>query len=313
MPAIGRKETLIGLLLLWLVLTGSYAGWQRPELVIINVALWAVLVLLNVTRFYAPAGVEWAILAMAGATLLSAAATGAWSAGLKNAGVWIGYLMILSLSRSWPDRAIQGGALLALVPILVFSVLPWENSNVIAFSLLGLVLLSARQVLIYPAILLIGALHSIGGVLATLVANLGRFPQGRVVLGVSFLPLVLLGYAVSPLSFSWRLRFWADAWQDFTSSPLWGIGPGNYESAVWGHAHNTVFSTAATTGLIGLAALGLLVWVVVRRWSQLPSWALVTLAAFAAWSLVDEPLGFWGPGAMMMMALSRVCTQTETQ
>jgi hypothetical protein len=107
-----------------------------------------------------------------------------------------------------------------------------------------------------------------------------------------------------------RSQFWGAAWQAFTSSPLWGTGPGTfptdymrYNSAppdrLYLHAHSVAFTTLAESGLLGLGAVAVAVaaiaWALwrVRRKSTFAArarWAAVAAswAGFLAHSQVDD-------------------------
>ena len=316
---VGRKEIIVGLLLLWLALTGGYSGRQEPDLVLINLALWLALMIFSFPR----GPLTWPVLAIIAATLISAWFNRSWY-GLQLAAVWAGYLAISDLAARWKDETIHNAARLTLpLYILVALVLlPRGNTNIVAFNLVGLALLASPAFnwwLFAPVILAVGGLlHSMGGIIAAVFSTWPHFRQGKVVLGVSVVPLVLLGWWANPAGYAWRLEFWAAAWQGFVSSPVWGIGPGRYYTLVndpyhWAHAHNIIMTTLAETGLLGLIALAGLAWSIWRRWGSLPAWAAALVSAFVAWSLVDEPLRFWGPGAMMMIALSRLRANRSLQ
>jgi hypothetical protein len=204
----------------------------------------------------------------------------------------------------------------ALIPYALFSFLPWENSNAVAFNLLGLALLAmpALNLKIYgPVVLILGGwLNCVAGVLSALIAALRYAPRTTRHALLLLIPLGLgFGWWINPTGYAWRLQFWADAWRGFTAAPLLGLGPGQFYrlNDDWPHAHNILATTAAETGLIGLAALGLLLWAIARRWSSLPTWAAAVVAAYGAWSLVDEPLHIWGAGFIFFIALSRLKTE----
>lgn len=107
-----------------------------------------------------------------------------------------------------------------------------------------------------------------------------------------------------------RSLFWGAAWEAFTSSPVWGTGPGTYPTAymryssappdrIYLHAHSVAFTTAAESGLIGLGAVLVVVAAIARAlWlaRHKPSlaararWAAVAAswAGFVAHSQVDD-------------------------
>lgn len=296
----------LALLLLWLTLTGSYAGWKSP-LLWVNVVGWGLLLawMIGQAAKNSLGRVETAMMLFITALLASAIITGA---GIGRIAVWFAYLGFYYLGSHWTDDEIHRAAALALVPYGLASFLPWENPNVIAFNLLGLILLAAPALdwkLYSPFyILLAWPLNSVGGCLAGLIGTLGyasRITHHALLL----IPLMAMGAWLNPVGCFYRLQFWAEAWRNFLLFPIWGIGPGNYHLAGWWHAHNIVATIAAETGLIGLAGVSLLIWTIARRWLTLPAWAAAVVLAYGAWSLVDEPLHFWGAAFIFFLALSR--------
>lgn len=296
----------LALLLLWLCLTGGYSGWSSG-LLWVNVALWGLLLAWMVGQARrVKVGLEGSLFLYVLAILGSAGLSGSLAVGIGRAGIWFAYIGFYLLAQRWTDEEIHRAAALALPLYALASLLPWENPNVIAFHLLGLTLLAmpAWNWKLYTWLLLMlgGWLSSVGGVLAALIA--GSPYTLRFTLCV-VTPLALLGFFFNPAGYGYRLQFWAAAWRDFLSSPLWGVGPGNYHLNGWWHAHNLIASTAAEMGLIGLLALGLLIWTMARRWATLPAGAAAVVLAYGAWSLVDEPLHFWGAAFIFFLALSR--------
>lgn len=309
---INRQQIIVALLLLWFCLTGSFVGWLNPWLVILNLLIWCVLLLL-LAKSEPGGSLTLAILIIIAATLLSTAVNRSWH-GFTTAAVWLGYLAVYRLGRHWP---VHRSALLALAIYFSLMILLNYNSNIEAANLVGLTLLSLPAMGVF-GVYLIGLLAlvllstgSVGALLAlaaALVVYLLRStPASKPVRYGLCIPLVIIPLIfIEPASAAWRLQFWSDAWRLFASSPLVGVGPGNYHSRLWFHAHNVLFSAAAETGLIGLAALGFLIWSIWRNWPMLPTWAAALVAAFGVWSLVDEPLRFWGVGMMAMLALGRI-------
>lgn len=312
-----RPTLTLALLLLWLALTGGYSGWQQPTLLLVNVAGWIGLMVWLVIQSkgslsmsnISTSKVDICLLLFVLAMGLSTVSTGTWQVGLIKIGVWLAYLVFYQLARRWPDETIHRAALWALIPYALLSFFHVENDNVVAFNLLGLALLAMpgwNWFIFSPAVLIMGGLLScVAGVLSALVAAT-RYAARPGIFYLGFAPLALLGWWINPAGYAWRLTFWADAWRGFWAAPIAGLGPGMYYTLNdWPHAHNIIATTAAEGGLIGLAALGLLIWAVARRWSALPVWAAAVILAFGAWSLVDEPLHFWGPGFMFFIALGR--------
>jgi O-antigen ligase/tetratricopeptide (TPR) repeat protein len=134
-------------------------------------------------------------------------------------------------------------------------------------------------------LLTIKAWVRIGGILA-----LGA------VIGVIFLRQVQVtpGHAGAG---SGRFGIWANAFNVFRASPIWGNGP--YSMRVLyaieaglppgfyaGNAHNTILQIAAELGIIGLALVAWLVWLLlrtfIRTWQNVPESAQPRLAGYAA-------------------------------
>lgn len=110
-----------------------------------------------------------------------------------------------------------------------------------------------------------------------------------------------------------RRDFWLSAWYAFLSSPLWGTGPFTYGTQFmkymptpprrpYPHAHSYLVTTAAETGLIGLAASGWMALAIVvafkRTWQSagrehrlLMAGCGASLLGFGVHSLVDNHVG----------------------
>jgi hypothetical protein len=292
----------LALLLLWLSLTGGYAGWKSP-LLWVNVVGWGILLAWMIGQAAKrPLGrVETAMMLFITALLVSTIITGARGAAIGRIAVWFAYLGFYYLGSRWTDEEIHRAAALALLPYPLLVFLPWENPNVIAFNFVGLTLLAMPilnwKIYIPLFVWLAWPLNSVGGILAALVSliRLSRYSALAFLLGAWF----------NSVGCAYRLQFWAEAWRDFLSSPWVGVGLGNYHLFGWWHAHNLIATTAAETGLIGLAGLALLIGSIARRWLTLPAWAAAVILAYGAWSLVDEPLHFWGAAFIFFLALSR--------
>jgi len=301
------KTIILALLLLWLCLSGAYAGWNSP-LLGYNIIFWLGLMGWLIWRAgqIKPGWVDCGIVFFVLALLTSTALAGNYWTSFIPAAVRLGYLAFYYLARQWTDRKIQQAALLALLPMVIFSLVPWDNANVIAFHLLGLALLAMPlgwPILPMAMALLVNPLACVGGLLAGLLAALHRLKIPLLPLSLSLSLSLLLGGWLNPAGYEYRLRFWQAAWSQFWQSPLWGNG--YFQLGYHWHAHNIFATVAVQHGLIGLIGLAGLVTVIIRRWPVLPVWAKAVVLAYGSWSMVDEPLHFWGAGFIFMLALSR--------
>ena len=313
MSTVNRKATIIALFLLWLALTGSYmAWWLHPTLLAINFVIWLGLMLWLGFRGPRPGPIHWAMVGVVASILLSAAWNHAWYAGLTQAATWTAYLAIYSLSTAYLTPAITRAARWAFWVFLPLGLIAGFNSNVAAFNVVGLAMLAGGWWPLAAAALACMWLTSFGGLLAIGAAVVVLMPCAwyyRGAIMATAAPLFMLNYN------SWlvRQRFLIYAWNEFRLSPIFGYGPGNCNPVGYSadhyfkfwHAHNIIATAAAELGLVGLAALGVFGLLVAKNWQKLPLTAATMLIGFGLWSMVDEPLRFWGPGAMVMIALSR--------
>lgn len=305
------KTITLALLLAWLLLSGGMAGWNFAPLLTINLVLWGVLMLwlIEQTHHLKIDLVGVGLLLYIVAILISGAFTEHKKAAIGQAAIWFAYLGFYYLGRQWTAAQIHRAACWVLLPYGLLTLLGVDNANVLAFGLVGLAFLALPyfDLLLWgPLVLLVGAvLQSVGGVVAIVIGST-RCAQKSPLLYVSLLPLLLLGWLINPTGYAWRVEFWQWATQAFISSPLWGVGPDGYKALFgWQHAHNIVFTAAAELGVIGLAALGVLFYAIWQRFDRLPTWAASTVLALAAWSLVDDPLRFFGVGFIFFVALSQ--------
>jgi hypothetical protein len=330
-----RQKIIVALLLLWLALAGGYVGWANPIILFINFLLWLGLMVWLCVRVPRLDRVGWAIIGLMVANLISAAATNRWYAGLTQAAILSAYLAIYYLARQWPNGAISQGAVLALVVYAILCCVLWDNPNVLAFNLVGLAWLAwpvgGWGMLLFVVLLILAYLHgSLGGLLALLASTIfiiWKSSKSKLLVTCLLLlitPAILFEWFFGNLIISCceRLSLLSFAWDNFASSPWWGIGPGSYNylslgyhnsvysyAGCYWHSHNLITTTAAQLGLVGLLALSGLIWSIWKDWRELPLWAAALTIAFAIWSLVDEPTRFWGPGTMLMIAWSRVGTK----
>lgn len=208
---------------------------------------------------------------------------------------------------------------------LVSGWLGWgDNSNIVAtWSMLFVVVALASRnwwyLIIHVVMLffLAGRGAILGAAVAFLVMTRPTLPariNTKTIAAYSLVGLVgLLGLAAWRLDLSlYRLHYWRCGLAALSSSPILGIGPGGLKirelipepgGGFQIHAHNFIISTAAEMGLLGLAALGLVAWLLYTRRGSLVyyRWQLAGLAGLLAHSLVDEPL--WWPGPLLAAAI----------
>jgi len=315
MQNLNHRGIIVALFLLWLSLTGTNAGWRQPIILLLNLLLWLGLII------WFCLCVPWkndllglSLFGLICSVLLSAGLTSRWPAGTSYVLVLFGYLTIYYFARSWSSEAIQRGAFLAVVIYMILCCFGWENTNIMAFSLLGLAFLAfpvgGWGMSLFVALFNFVYLHSMGCTLALITGSVVLLWHHKSLLlrfGVvcSIFPILLFDWWGNRATYTLRIGWAMDAIRDFLTSPIWGIGPVSSYQNTW-HAHNMVLSIAAELGIVGLLALAGPGWAVWRNRARLPIWAIALTAAFIVWSLVDEPLKFWGPGAMLMMAWSRM-------
>lgn len=104
------------------------------------------------------------------------------------------------------------------------------------------------------------------GLVMLLFLNVARKTNFQLKVVWSTFSIVVLALLLSNLSqmsfgsFNGRTNTWQIAWENFTQSPLFGLGPVNYVDELRyatnvGYAHNQLLETASTLGIIGLVAL----------------------------------------------------------
>jgi O-antigen ligase len=132
-----------------------------------------------------------------------------------------------------------------------------------------------------------------------------------------------------------RREFWLSAWHAFLSSPLWGTGPFTYGTQFtkymptpprrpYPHAHSYLVTTAAETGLIGLAASGWMVLAIVlafkRTWQSagrehrlLMAGGSASLLGLSVHSLVDNHVGVPAIALALIVALALALNDQRAQ
>lgn len=304
---------ILWLLLVWMTASGGYAGLCYAPTFLLNAALLVVLVLAaTLTLPQRRAGLmDAGLLGMA-----AAAAVSGYAAGVVpvRAAMWLLYWSVYRLAPHWTPQHLHRAALLALPFYLAMAPFLPENVNIIAFNVVALTLLALPAVglffvyLLPPIVLaLVFWLESWGGVLALALGCsiyalwwLEMEPAWSALWGAPAAAAALF----IPASVGWRLTFWADAWRGFLSAPVLGIGPWQFwRLDKWSHGHSLALTTAAEGGLLGLAALGLLAWAIIRQWSALAVYAQAVIAALLFWSIFDEPLTFLGSGCIFALSL----------
>ena len=304
---------IIWALLVWLTITGGYAGLCNPVLFLLNGALTSVLILAaTLTLTERPAGwLDAGLLAMAAAAAVSGWAAHVWAV---KAAIWLLFWSVYRLAGRWPAAHLHRAALFTLPFYLTIIPFLPENQNVMAFHLVALTLLALPATglffiyLLPPVIyLLVFWLESWGGLLALALGGsvyILRYFKATPTWSALWGAPAALAALLVPASFNWRLTFWADAWRGFVSAPALGIGPWQFwRLDRWSHGHNLPLTTAAEGGLLGLAALGVLGYALIKRWPGLPVYAQAVTGALLFWSIFDEPLMFLGSGCIFALSL----------
>ncbi|MEW6220660.1 MAG: O-antigen ligase family protein [Thermodesulfobacteriota bacterium] len=175
-------------------------------------------------------------------------------------------------------------ALLALVPVVLFSVFDSHRRRLALAVGLGLVALVGLSPTVQDRV------GRMGVEMASYLTPNPRGLSGGDVFAQRDLA------AMRPIE--QRLYMWEGAWRIFRSHPLLGVGTGGYRSAmrdlmgpagpVVDHPHSTYFYMAACHGLVGLGALGwLLAALVVRGWRQRQqTGGFLVLAGTVLWMVV---------------------------
>lgn len=199
-----------------------------------------------------------------------------------------------------------------------------DNSNIVAtWPMLFVVMALAGRNWLFLIVHLIMLFSSVGrgailgagmAVLVMVYPYLPAITNPKPIMAYSLVGLVVLSGLIAwrPRSSLIRFHYWWMAGDAFMDSPLFGIGPGGLNKLLripepgggfQIHAHNFIASTSAEMGLVGLAALGLITWLLYTQRGSLVyyRWQLAALAGLLAHSLVDEPL--WWPGPLLIAAL----------
>jgi O-antigen ligase len=201
---------------------------------------------------------------------------------------------------------------------VISRLLGWgDNTNIIAawsVMFIAVNLAGHNWLILLAHIVMLLWLNSQGAILGAIVAfMIMTQPYWR----FSTKTLIMVGLGIMAGLIAWqpamariRLYYWRRAWVAFLSNPIFGVGPGGLHARnlipEWGggyqvHAHNTLVSIGAELGLIGLAAVAGIIFLITRfRW-KMTRWQLAAIAGLLAHSMVDEPL--WWPGTLLAIGL----------
>lgn len=229
--------------------------------------------------------------------------------GIYLAGIiWPGLAIALALA-GWVDNA----NILAFWPLLFMAVALYKPSR------------GGNLIYWLTQLWMIFAFNSRGawlGLAAMLGLVVWPYLRGAWPAYVSIFVMILaVLFFLNPKTAGYRFGYWFDAWQGFTQSPLFGLGPGGLKAGALIsqpgdgggyqiHAHNFLVSWVSQTGLIGLACLLLAIQKIRSMvWTVAP-WQKGLLLGLLVWSMVDEPL-FW-PGPLLAFGLIMGTVKGET-
>jgi len=186
---------------------------------------------------------------------------------------------------------------------MVFFVAALERRAVAAGAALGLLLfLGSRGAMLGAA----------AGLLVLAWPHLAR--RWQLATAPASVAMLATLFFIRPHTAGYRLTYWQRAMAAWQQSPWLGVGPGNLYAAQMipepgrihvyqEHAHNALLTWLATTGMAGLLALLVAVYLFTAHRPQftIKRWQVATLAAIGAHSLVDDPA--WWPGPLIFTAI----------
>lgn len=226
------------------------------------------------------------------------------------------YALQSAIVRDWrPSIANMGVALSALCIVVALATLsgiekPTElwNRNVIG----------GIMVVTLPAAMTLDKRWRVAVILAGIAVTVSRgaWVAAFVALSVMIQPWALVIapvaavalVAIRPTEATNRLLYWRQGIEAFLSSPVFGVGQGRLVTAGDGyrgvavHVHNTLLGILAQVGVVGAIIISSALAVTRRITFQRWQWA--TLAAVAAHSMVDDPLGWWPVGVMVAIIIA---------
>jgi hypothetical protein len=193
-----------------------------------------------------------------------------------------------------------------------------DNTNIIAawsVIFVAVSLAGRNWFILMGHIIMLIYLDCQGAILGSIVvAGIMIYPYLR----LNIMAIVVTGSGIvagmiawKPVSAQCRWYYWWQAGLVFLSRPIFGVGPGGIYTRQLinevgngyhqNHTHNILVTTVTELGLIGLAAIMIMIFLLTRfRW-QLTRWQLAAVAGVLAHSMVDEPL--WWPGPLLAVAM----------
>lgn len=176
---------------------------------------------------------------------------GAFGANLNRVGLLSGMAIpVLAYLFQVHRRLLYRGALLAVLPLLVYAVLATGSRGALVATLGGLLPALEAFRRRSPSRALLAAL--IGGFVLVLgFTQLPEYTQQR---------LLSTGEMLGRLQFNYREQIWVAGLEQFSQSPVIGVGWGNFEASVaWDllegvTAHNTFVAILVESGVLGFAA-----------------------------------------------------------
>lgn len=246
--------------------------------------------------------------------------------------LWLWISGVLLLGQRWPKSEVSsamGASFWILLCVWIgerLFDLSLINRNILAFSLFGTLALSIDSMRGFywrigaGTLLCIGCIdQSFGLVIVALVALAIQFlpRRAKLICAIAILMLAATFYVYSPRSIQGRIPMWQESIGKFIEHPLMGVGTGVQPTyyfdfpRVAAHAHNLVVSALREGGVALLLAMLVLGTCVVRRYGVLTRGSKIVMIGYCTWSLIDEPLFWWGSATIFALGLTQIANESD--